>query len=207
MIAVLSIFHNAENYINRYLEQLKDTQQDIYYLFLEGNSEDRTYQRLEEFLANEKGILLKRDKEKIYGSVIDKNRFSQLADLWNELIDLIPENVEKVCFIESDLIFNSETFNQLLDYVDTYSFVCPQIIRKDIFYDIWAYQYTKGNWFKSEMIYLPKEIIPIYSAGSFLMMKSNIAKENRISRENAVIGFCESAKETLYCIPLFVFHP
>ena len=95
MLVIISIFNNSEDYIERYFQQVKEF--NPYLILLEGDSTDNTYSMLQERIKQFDGILLKRDKGKVYDSVIDKRRFKQLADLWNELLDLIPEEATKVC--------------------------------------------------------------------------------------------------------------
>lgn len=205
MLVIISIFNNSEDYIERYFQQVKEF--NPYLILLEGDSTDNTYSMLQERIKQFDGILLKRDKGKVYDSVIDKRRFKQLADLWNELLDLIPEEATKVCLIESDLIWQPSDLSFLLELVEDYNFVCPYIIRDNKFYDIWGYRYLNKIGFEQDLGSLANQIEQLHSAGSFLVMQADIARQNRISEKNAVVGFCESAKEDLFCIPIYVWHP
>lgn len=207
MIVIISIFHNAEHYLDRYFQQIESLNFKPYLLLLEGDSVDNTYELLRNKIRDYQGQLLKRDKGQVYGSVVDKRRFKQLAELWNELLNLIPDEAEYVCIIESDLIWNNTDLGFLLELCKDYSFVCPYILKDNLFYDIWGYRYSKSMPFEQSIDKLSNEIEQLYSAGSFLVMKANIARDNRISEENAVIGFCETAKEDLFCIPIYVQHP
>lgn len=205
MIAILSIFNNSEAYLERYFRQIKSLKEKPYLILLEGDSTDNTYELLNSYLKDYQHILLKRDKGKIYGSVVSEKRFKQLADLWNELFSLVPDNIEYVCFVESDLIWGAVDLEFLLELCEDYKFVCPLVVQQNRFYDIWAYRYTKTEHFDGDLYQLPTQITEIYSAGSFLVMTSEIAKRNKVSSKNAIVGFCEG--ENLFCVPVYVQHP
>lgn len=205
MRVILSIFCNSERYIDRYFEQIECLEQQPFLILLEGNSTDRTYELLQEKLKGYRHILCQYNVPLVFGSEENSQRFLQLSRLWNFLIDQIPIEAEKVAFIESDLLWSAETLDFLFELTDTYKFVCPQVIKLNFFYDTWGYRYEKNKRFDSDIYQLPNQIIPIYSAGSCLVMKAELTKA-RLKKENAFIGFCENVKEELFCIPIYVYH-
>jgi len=209
MNVILSIFSNSEKYLDTYINQIKNLKEKPFLILLEGDSQDNTYETLKEFIKDYNGYLLKDDRGKIFPSVVNPKKFIQVSELFNKIFDLIPDKASKVAFIESDLEWNPEDLDFLFDLVEDYSFICPYVIYKpeNIFYDIWAYRRSEDDYFKHDLTTLSYEIEELYSAGSFLVMNADIARNNRLSADEAIVGFCKSVKESLFCIPLHVWHP
>ena len=206
MITILSMFNNAESYIERYFAQINDIEQDIFLILLEGDSTDNTFHLLNQNMQGRKGIILKCDMGKVYGSVTDPARFKQLAFLWNKMIELIPEETELVAFIEADLIWNILAFETLRKSVETYDVVCPLVICGNYFYDTYAYRYSEHKSLPSNLESIKHEVQKLYSAGSFLLMKYKTLGSNKLTEKNAFIGLCEQIGG-VWLIPIYIFHP
>lgn len=205
MLAICSIFSNSANYLSRYFDQLEWIKGEKYYLWLEGNSTDNTYATLENYLKNKQGRLFKQDVGRIYGSVENKERFQQLADLWNILIENIPEDATEVLFVESDLVWSTQV-KDLLTQLPKYGFVCPLVQKDSFFYDIWAYRYLDGSRFSANLISTPKKPTEIKSAGSMLLIQKQFLGNAKLDSE-AFVGLCNNIDKELTCFPITVYHP
>ena len=206
MLTIISIFCNAEDYIDNYFKQIDSIEKDCFLILLEGNSQDKTYTLLNKQMENREGLLLKKDYDKVYPSIVSDARFQQLTEIWNSLIELIPQETETIVLLESDLIWTPEQFKQLYEASLSYKFVCPLIIKNNLFYDFWAYRLTEDEHFQQALDLLPELPTELYSAGSFLMLDYELLGSARLGKE-CFVTLCTQIKKKITCLPIYILHP
>lgn len=231
-VTLVSFFRNATGYLPRFIEQAEALNVELHQrgdrltlVLGEGDSIDQTRVQLERW----------RDQRHVpthlldvshggppFGSVVNPLRFRQLAYVVNLLLDALPADAQRVIYVESDLIWTTDTMLDLLG-VANYGGVdiaCPMVLASDDptrMYDIWAY--TAGDqhfapWPPYHPVLTgpsPGRPVPLQTAGSCLVMKADIARRYRLTNDEAIRGFTRAATvdgHALYLYPsLVVRHP
>lgn len=214
-VTVLSAFRNSTSYLERYFEQMDELKRELrakeHSLSLVlgyGDSSDGTGGALYDESRHrfETKLVEINHGGPHYGSIVYKERFRQLAKVWNRIWKEIPEDTDYVAFIESDLIWRAQKFidlfeliQELKDVFTTSTLVAPLVLHLDErFYDTWAFRYN-GVQFKNDPPYHKGlEGLPSYvemnSVGSFILMDSNIARKLSFPEEDVIVGLCRQAR-------------
>lgn len=154
---------------------------------------------------------------KLYGSVVDEQRFKQLAYIANKLWSAIPKDSDYAGLVESDLIWEAEVFKKLvqdIDYLSEECIVAPMVMKGETFYDTWAFR-ANGEQFAPAHLYHPSwtssGFVDMDSVGSCLLMHYRLAKKLKFPEKDVVVGFCNSARQKgarVYLDPVLkVEHP
>lgn len=223
-VVICSAFRNAESYISRYfsqidaLDRLLTRRGDVLSLVLGyGDSTDHTDALLFEACSGGIGARLIDCTHggKAYTSVVDAQRFRQLAFVGNRVLANVPDDADVVVYIESDLIWEPQTIIELLNDVQWRDVVAPLImeVSSSGFYDTFAFVKNGLNFIKAAPYHCGVNggMIAMDSVGSCIAMRADIARRFRLPDEDVIVGFCcqvRAAGYGIYCdTSLRVDHP
>lgn len=232
-----SLFRNSEKNVDRYFANVLRLQRKnirLSFVLIEGDSSDKTYEKIETYIKKVPRIILKKiDKHTIvYGSVANPVRFKALSELANEaLMSAMNFKPDYVLWLESDILYDHDLLERLIN--NNKDVVAPLVLRygSNKFYDIWAFR--KGNKInennkKADRRWLPKGCFTIEypyhecfnpyrsfevdSCGSVILIKSKVViKGARFSKEESIVGFCKSARRHGFSVwvdpTTKVYHP
>src|SRR5882672_3947682 len=121
-----------------------------------------------------------------YGSVVDAQRFKQLAHVGNCIWKAIPDDANAVVFVEADLIWTTATMTALIKRLKEFSAVSPMILLQRegyperAFWDTWAFR-RDGRHFSQNYPYHreydPHRPFRVDSAGSCMAMHGVLARQ------------------------------
>lgn len=225
-IVICSAFRNATGYIDRYMAQvdalstLLAKRGDYLSLVLGyGDSSDGTGERLFEAATLSIGARLIDVSHggPVFGSVLDVQRFNQLAFVGNKILANVPSDADVVIWLESDLIWTSETLTELIDYVHIHEVVAPMVFerRSGGFYDTWAFvkdgvNFTKHYPYHRSLLGY-RGLVEVDSVGSCVVMAGSIAKGLTIPAADLLVGACRELRDKGHRIwldsSLEVWHP
>lgn len=194
-----SIVRDGVGYLPRYFEQLRrlHSTYEIGLAICEGDSADETYQYLcskdTSFLKDYQ--LFKYDHAGLkYGSVNIPDRWANIAKTWNYMLDHIScyEDYNYFCYMECDLLWDNTTIAYLVEGMNQFDCVAPMSMQGNIFYDTWGHR-SRGLHFNNAFPFHPEFLnmqryMPLESAGSCIMMKTEVAKVSRLASHDAMIG-------------------
>lgn len=229
-VCLCSAFRNAESYYAGYYDQvynlawqLEERGDSLQIIWCEGDSQDATFTRLterkalmEHFVKARVELFQHAHGGKDYGPAVHPERFRQLANLWNEIWQRIPENADVVVFCESDLIWEPATIIALIDSLTEYPAIAPMVMEQSTggFYDTWAYVKNKTHFNKHEPYFYGwpvTEPTQIDSAGSLIVMRGDLARRLTWPEADVCVGLCRQTYELgdlVYLHPgLTVTHP
>jgi hypothetical protein len=213
-ITILSAFRDSTAYIERYFTQIDSLacllgqRGDCLNLVLGyGDSSDGTEAYLYEEASNRGVETLLLDVTHggpHFGSIEHPQRFKQLAYAGNSLLGCVQRRADVVAIVESDLIWDAQTFVSLLDDLELRtnfnSAVAPMVMDGEhSFYDVFAFR-RNGERFTKEPPYLPRHtrsdliegsLIRLDSAGSMLVMDGSMARRVCFTDEEAIVGLCK----------------
>lgn len=208
-VTVCSAFRNSVAYIDRYfsqidaLDRLLTQRGDTLTLVLGyGDSTDDTDALLFEHTSGGAiGALLVdcTHDGPVYGSIVDAQRFKQLAYVANKMLANVPDDADAVVYVESDLIWEATTIIELLNHLDWRDCVSPMIMDSPIsFYDVYAYVKDGINFVKQPPYHLAVNggIIDMDSVGSCLVMRAELARRCRFPEADVIVGFCRQVRES-----------
>lgn len=141
-----------------------------------------------------------------FGSVETEERFKALSKVGNAIFDGITNRDDVLLYVESDLIWDARTAQQLINLsVNTTGFdvVAPMVMARDLFYDIWGFRGLDGRRFSPFPPFYPgldKDLFEIGSAGSCLAMRADVATRCRIRNDYCLVGWCDDARSKGYRI-------
>lgn len=213
-IYLLSMFSTAQGYLARYIGQVNrmaremavDTQGDsLHCLWVEGDSEDDTWRVIQEITE----LDWKHDFTAIawqhhHGQDLRRgtahpDRLANLSRIWNEMLDAVPESADMVVIVESDLVWQPETLQELIarSAIDG-NIHAPMVWLDDAFYDTYEYR-RNGRRFINYPPYHPDlrmgKPLELDSAGSCLVMLGEVARAHRTTETHELMGLCHSARE------------
>lgn len=152
-IAIASIVRNEEHSGNlgRFLECCHDLEQyhnNIIYIFVEGDSSDKTYDVLKSWVdARDGSILEKVDKgTPVYPKSRDLIRTTKLGELRNRLIELVLSrpDIAEVLMIDASYGWKGDLITALrdinADIAAPLNVIYKNVDGNYVFYDIWAYR-------------------------------------------------------------------
>lgn len=224
-VLIVSLVNNSSKWIQRFLTCLSELVtyerskgNNFSILYIEGNSDDGSYELVSDWIEKENGKL----KKEIYSILkmdinSDIQRFEKLAILRNMGIKIGFENkdYDYVLMIDSDIIFEKNLIEKMVRFINGsgYDVVAPFIgiekfrsFANDYFYDILAFRY-KGKNFTHFFPYTMNEnefninniVLNMDSVGSCYLVKSEIFNINDFSNFN--IEKCyEESKNKVLCL-------
>lgn len=146
--------------------------------------------------------------QRLFGSTEESDRLKALSQVGNAILSSVNETDDYLIYVESDLIWKTYTILCLLERVarENYDIVAPLVFAGDLFYDVFLFRGLDGNRFSPFYPYhyslvngcqeeLKLNPVNVQSAGSCLVMKGEIARQCRIRNDQALLGFCEDARE------------
>lgn len=195
-----SIIRDGESYLPRYYDQLKSLTKDyeIGLAICEGDSLDDTGEMIYRLLPSELALYsytYSHNGPK-FGSVDVSERWFNIAKTWNYMLDNIVNEFEEYdyfCYMEADLIWDKATIDKLVEGMEEFDCVAPMsMLGENWFYDTWGHR-SNGMNFAATYPYHPYfndylRYMPLDSAGSCILMKSEVAKNCRLSLKDAMIG-------------------
>lgn len=223
-VTLCSAFRNASSYIARYRLQmlglaaaLSKRRDKLRVIWCEGDSIDDTWHQLRHMYYSEDAECYSIDMFQHHhfgpdhGSVVNAERFANMAKVWTEIWRRIPDDADAVIFVESDLIWQPSTILALLDDLERVPAVAPMVLLERAgypakqFYDVWAFR-RNGEHFTHNPPYVPLTVKghtemmdgsleQIDSAGSCIVMRGDVARGVTWPPEDVVVGVCRQIRE------------
>lgn len=210
-ITLCSSFRNAVPYLPVYLRQVADLDTLLYhaghrlsFIWAEGDSTDSTQKMLHAARRRFKSTIVDATHGgPAYGSIVNVQRFAQLAYVANKVWELLPAEADVVIWAESDLWFDAQTMLALINRLEDYPAVAPMVMHKSgyaaygdpgvrYFYDRWAFR-CNGQQFTNHPPYHPAingEMLKMDSVGSCLAMRGDVARGVYVPIEDVLVGTC-----------------
>ena len=153
-----------------------------------------------------------------YGSSEHPERLAGFAYAANGVFEAVGAGADYVVYVESDLVWTPETLLAPLpelragrEVIAIPTFCGPT----DCFYDTWGFRTPDGRRFGALPPYWDElnlhGLTEVSTAGGCLVMRGDVARECRCSKEEALVGFCHDARGRGYHVwadwRLRVEHP
>ncbi len=218
-LAIASIVRDEElsGNLARFLDCCRELEQyhkNIIYIFIEGDSSDKTYYVLKDWIEQRNGSIL----EKIdrgqgpYGKSRDAKRTIHLAELRNRLIKLILANpyIGEILMIDANYGWKGDLINSLRE-TNAHITAPLVVMHKDdngryIFYDIWVFR-KNGREFSPLYPYadgMQFDIpIDVDSVGSGYLIKRQVLEAGVRydgNNDSEQVGFCRNARNAGFSI-------
>jgi SAM-dependent methyltransferase len=232
-VVVCSLFRDMEARINKIFKrrlQFQYPKEKLVFVCVEGDSKDKTYERLQQTarIFPSKIVLIKNDTcLPSYGSIVHPARFRGLAECANIALETatFAEKADLILWLESDVTYSSDLILRLLKHQK--DIIAPVVLIEttNLFYDVWAFRAKApgtpskpdhaATKFKLTPPYHPAydsdQLFTLESAGSVLLFRSEvIARGARLTGDEAIVGFCRSARALgyrIWCDPTtIVYH-
>lgn len=195
-----SIIRDGESYLTRYFEQLRSLTSDyeIGLAICEGDSKDNTVSLLIDLMEKHSFPVYPYQYSHNgpkFGSVDVSERWFNIAKTWNYMLDNCNkfQEYDYFCYMEADLIWNKETIDKLVEGMEDFDCVAPMsMLGENWFYDTWGHR-SNGMNFSAIYPYHPYfnnclRYMPLESAGSCILMKSEVTQHCRLNLKDAMIG-------------------
>lgn len=214
-IYLASSFRNAARYVERHVMQtallslkLSAMGHRLHCVWGEGDSTDGTREALA-FAAYGSGVRAKlvdvSHGGPEFGSVVDAQRFRQLAYVGNKLWAEIPADADAVVWVESDLMWDASTLVALVEASEQAPVVAPMVLRRalgapPLFYDTWAAR-KEGQHFRGRWPYHPAlkrahaELVEMDSVGSCVALRKGVGVGLHWPEEDVIVGLCRQVRE------------
>lgn len=185
---------------------------------VEGDSKDDTWGTLETH-AIIHGIDVERVKHnhggRVFGSTEHEDRMIAMSGVGNAIFESVKPTDDVLFYVEADLLWDPHTAGSLIDMAyrrdGGFDVFAPYVAAGPHFYDIWGFRMSREERFSPLYKGEDKEPFEVYSAGSCLAMRGEVARRCRIRNNYCLVGWCEDAREQGYsiaCAPMFrVNHP
>ena len=223
-VVICSAFRNSTGYIDRYFAQvdalstaLAKRGDHLSLILGYGDSDDGTGEHLFEAATLSIGARLIDVSHggPVFASVVDAQRFKQLAYVGNRILANVPSDADVVIWIESDLIWKPETLARLIYH--KLPVVAPMVYerRSGGFYDTWGFvknglNFTKHYPYHRSLLGVIG-IAEVDSVGSCVVMRGDVAKGLVIPEADLLVGACRELRNNGYTIwldsSLEVLHP
>lgn len=210
-VTLCSAFRNASGYIDRFIWQeirlrklLGERGGTLSLILAEGDSVDDTGRILSDEYSDMPNALLLNVSHggADYGSIVNAERFANLAKVWNAIWQRIPADADAVLFVESDLVWEPATMLALLDDLAEYPAVAPMVMLRregydpNFFYDNWGY-WRGGVQIGVMPPYFAElngSLLELDSAGSCIAMRGDIARGLTWPPEDVARGVCRQIR-------------
>lgn len=208
-VVICSAFRNSATYIDRYFDQidrlanLLARRGDWLSLVLGyGDSTDGTGELLFEAAANSIGARLVDVSHggQAYGSIVNAERFRQLAYIGNKIFANVPDDADAVIWLESDLIWEPGVIAELLNHLQWHACVAPMVLDSNgvTFYDVWAYRRGGVEFAKQPPYHVGlngDHMVEMDSVGSCVVMRADAAKRVTVPEADVLVGVCRQIRE------------
>jgi len=195
-VTLCSAFRDAMPYLQRYFAQvdaldhaLHEQGHRLMFVWGEGDSADRTRETLVAAYYRYRVLLVDcTHGGPAYGSVVNEQRFRQLAHVGKQIFAAIPADADVVVYVESDLVWEPATLLALIERVASgaYPAISPMVLLErdgwpaDSFYDCWGAIGLNGRHFAHQPPYnagyTPDKPFPVSSMGSCMAMRGDLAR-------------------------------
>lgn len=220
-VAIASIVRDEENSGNlgRFLDccqELEQYHKNLIYIFIEGDSSDRTYDVLKDWTGQRTGSILEKINKGYspFGKTKDAKRTAHLAELRNRLIELILsiQDVGEVLMIDANYGWKGDLISSLRE-ANSHIAAPLVVMHKDasgkyMFYDIWVfrkngrefwplYPYAEGMQFDN-----PTDVD---SVGSGYLIKRQVLEGGVRydgNNDSEQVGFCNNARNQGFSIKI-----
>lgn len=201
-VILSSIFRDSAAYVDRWVEQVSALNEHVpvSVVVAEGDSTDDTRVQLAQAIsdADFDGMILHVDHGgPKFGSVIHPQRWAQIARVCNAVAARVSRMIgddDAWVYVESDLVWPSETLTALLEGLDEHPAVAAMSLhpRDERFYDIWGHRGLDGVEFTPNPPYHSslngERWVEIDSAGSCFAMRGKWARVARFSDADCIRG-------------------
>ncbi len=220
-VVFVSAFRNMSGRIAGYLDQVKTLQDShsVRVVAVEGDSLDRTAEELVR-LSDATGVRLSvhthNHGQRVFGSTEDADRLEALTGVMITGMGAVTSSDDVVVYIESDLRWDSTQILNLIKIVERgeVDVVAPLVLHNATFYDVFVFR-KNGRRFAHRLPYHPElsptGITEVDSAGSCLVMRSEIARRVRPDGKLGLISWCKGARAAGFLVgvaaELKVTHP
>ncbi len=212
-VAIASIIRDEESSGNlgRFLDCCRELEQyhkNIIYIFIEGDSSDRTYDVLKDWTDQRSGSILEKINKgnSPFGKTKDTKRTAHLAELRNRLIELILsiQDIGEILMIDANYGWKGDIISSLRE-ANAHIAAPLVVMHKDnsgryMFYDIWVfrkdgrefwplYPYAEGMQFDNP--------VDVDSVGSGYLIKRQVLEEGVRydgNSDSEQVGFCNNAR-------------
>lgn len=212
-VAIASIVRDEEasGNLGRFLDCCRELEQyhkNIVYIFIEGDSSDRTYDVLKDWMTQRSGSILRKINRgySSFGKTKDVKRTVHLAELRNRLIELIlwTQGIGEVLMIDANYGWKGDLISMLRE-VKSHIAAPLAVMHKDdsgkyLFYDTWVfrkngrefwnvYPYAEGMQFDRP--------IDVDSVGSGYLIKRQVLEAGVKydgTDDSEQVGFCNNAR-------------
>lgn len=159
-ITLCSIFRNSAGYLDRYFAQVDALREHVKVRVVGtwGDSTDDTAARLHK---HEIEVEAFHHGGPDFGSVDNPQRWDQIARVVCRTLDRVGDPGDALVWVESDLIWEPDTFLTLLDDLEVARAVAPQVLAdgSDRWYDTWGFR-KDGRLFNGFPPYWPGSMEP-----------------------------------------------
>lgn len=222
-ITFASILRNATPYLERYMALLHGALDHFRrgrIVWVEGDSDDGTYQRLQELSGeftrqNHEVTLIKLDHGgPKYGSVDETDRWWRLEMVWNRALAAI-QDTEWAVLVESDLVWDYDTLAECMQHVESgvADVVYPMLYSASIpmhFHDSNGFRLLDGTRFTNRPPFVPggwrgERFVPIQTGGGLIVTRGSTL-DGATWRDKCRLHFREGIK-LVADTQLGIYHP
>jgi len=200
-VAICALFRNSAAYVD-YFRAIATSQAraniDLVFSFVEGDSTDDTYARLQAWARDDARVRLSKvDVEPVTDFA---DRVTKWAALGNVAIEQALEtDCDRVLWCESDLVLPNDLLEQLLP--EPCDIVAPAIFLGSMFYDTWGFRGLDGARFTNDAPFHPEfrhhALVPLSSVGSCVLFRREIFDRGVRFRgtydDGLLVGVCRDA--------------
>lgn len=215
-LTLLSIFRESEKYLNQYISQITEVFDQVpsgrcRAIWLEGDSEDRTFDMLKKAEIDLKALgydvtLIKYNCGGPYWDSVDnEKRWQQLSSCWNTCLSYLEPSHYTIC-VESDLRFNPSIINELIPYLDNDHHVIYPMLMADrgpyyrgpeIFYDVWGFSVNNEKFNHLVPYYKDShnsDLVELTSGGGMIISTYEHQQHGRFSPNECIMRYPENTK-------------
>jgi hypothetical protein len=186
-------------------------------LWAEGDSTDGTWEHLAAFSTPHlDAVLIKRTHGlRHWGSEDVPDRWRALSWVCNGILDHVTADIDALVYVETDLIWTTDTMLALLAHLEQVPAVAPMCFAGEAFYDIWGHIKGGINFGPfppyHDGLLPPPALTQVDSAGSCLVLRGEVARCVRYGPDDLVRGLGRSIYQQGYSLwvdpALAVQHP
>jgi glycosyltransferase involved in cell wall biosynthesis len=217
-----TVFRNAESYLERWRNLVNGLAASwdgpIHVIAVEGDSDDNTYDLLKTDPPSvaEFTLLHVEHGGPRFGSVVNPQRWKQLALACNAVLVHASLTPQTFLYIESDLVWDNRTIKALVNDLQKVPAVAPMSFHLSdptLFYDCWGHV-KDSRMFGQHPPYHPElgsTLTPVDSAGSAFAVRGHLVADLAFSPTDCIRGIGRSVRHAgheLFLDPqLAIYHP
>lgn len=208
-IYLCSSFRDAVPYLPRYFAQVDGLDHALHeqghrlsFIWGEGDSTDDTKATLLAACYRFRAVVVDcTHGGPAYGSIINAQRFRQLAHVGKRIFAAIPEEADIVAYVESDLIWEPATLLALIERVASgqAATIAPMVLLRragwadDSFYDGYCFRAEDrhfAHYRPYHAVYRPDQPFQVDSVGSCVVMRGEIARSLTFDEQTIFPDLC-----------------